>query len=277
MKSYKSHTVTDRMIDQNYYNYEQYEHSWRSEAFCSLVSLRLLFVKQYLHEVVWKMNVYIIKCRLQLKIYSLSVKKNDDICEVTKYYHFFIKSLFSIFIDIFVFVSILSISKNIDTYRYLSTIFLSLPPLEDYKKLCTVCSGLRFPRPLCSSLKWTPWKCLLFQKKSCITLKFNQRRHENKMKLKPVENTYFRSADFKLKILKNYFLSLISTFWALKNWKFILPYLSEVRNYKFQITFGVQGVNAGTCSSCQNNSKKYIGKFQSIFERDGNDSAFLAS
>ncbi len=51
MKSYKSHTVTDRVIDQNYYNYEQYERNWPI----------LLSVKKCLHEVVWKMNVYIIK------------------------------------------------------------------------------------------------------------------------------------------------------------------------------------------------------------------------
>ncbi len=43
--------------DQNY-NYEQYEQSRRIEAFRSLVSLRLLFVKKYLHELVWKMNTY---------------------------------------------------------------------------------------------------------------------------------------------------------------------------------------------------------------------------
>ncbi len=64
MKSYKSHIVTDRVIDQNYYNFEQYEQSQRIEAFRSLVSLTLLFVKKYLHVVVWKMNVYIIKRRL---------------------------------------------------------------------------------------------------------------------------------------------------------------------------------------------------------------------
>ncbi len=63
MKSYKSHMVTDRVIDQNfnYYNYKKYERSRRIEAFRTLVFLRLLFVKKYLHEVVWKMNVYIIK------------------------------------------------------------------------------------------------------------------------------------------------------------------------------------------------------------------------
>ncbi len=61
MKSCKSHTVTDRMIGQNYYNYKQYERSRLIEAFHSLVSLRLLSAKKYLHEVVWKMNVYIIK------------------------------------------------------------------------------------------------------------------------------------------------------------------------------------------------------------------------
>ncbi len=71
------------MTDQNYYNYEQYELSRRIEAFCCLVSLRLLFVKKYLHKVVWEMNVYIIKHWLQLKIYSFPVKKNDDISEVT--------------------------------------------------------------------------------------------------------------------------------------------------------------------------------------------------
>ncbi len=58
MKSYKSYTVTDRVIEQNYYNYEQYKRSRRIEAFRSLVSSRLLFVKKYLHEVVWKMNVH---------------------------------------------------------------------------------------------------------------------------------------------------------------------------------------------------------------------------
>ncbi len=66
MKSYISHTVTDRVLGQNYYNYEQYKQSQWIEAFCSLVSLRLKY---------W----------LQLKIYSLNVKKNNDIHEVTKY------------------------------------------------------------------------------------------------------------------------------------------------------------------------------------------------
>ncbi len=83
MKSYKLHRVTDKVIDQNYYNYEQYEGSRRSEAFRSLVTLRLLFVRKYLHEVMWKMKVYIIKHRLKLKIYNLCVKQNDDIHEVT--------------------------------------------------------------------------------------------------------------------------------------------------------------------------------------------------
>ncbi len=57
MKSYKSNTATDKVIDQNYYNYEQYERSRRIEAFRSPVSFRLLFVKKYLQEVVWKMNI----------------------------------------------------------------------------------------------------------------------------------------------------------------------------------------------------------------------------
>ncbi len=57
MKNYKSHPVSDRVIDQNFYNYEQYERSQRIEAFRSLVSFRLLFVKKYLYEVVWKMNL----------------------------------------------------------------------------------------------------------------------------------------------------------------------------------------------------------------------------
>ncbi len=60
----------------------------------------------------------------QLKIYSLSVKKNDDIYEVTN--GNIITFSLHFFLDIFVFVSILSISKNIDTYRYLLTIFPSL-------------------------------------------------------------------------------------------------------------------------------------------------------
>ncbi len=54
MKSYKSHTVTDKVIDQNYYNYEQHERSRRIEAIHSLFSFRLLFVIKYLHEIVWK-------------------------------------------------------------------------------------------------------------------------------------------------------------------------------------------------------------------------------
>ncbi len=51
MKSYKSHTVTDRVIDQNKnnYNYEQYEQSSRFEAFHSLAFLRFLFKKKYLY------------------------------------------------------------------------------------------------------------------------------------------------------------------------------------------------------------------------------------
>ncbi len=83
LKSFKSRAVTDRAIDENYYDYEQYERSWWNEAFCSLLSLRLLFAPKYLHEVMWKINVYIIKRCVQLKIYSLSVKKYDDIREVT--------------------------------------------------------------------------------------------------------------------------------------------------------------------------------------------------
>ncbi len=136
MKSYKSHSVTDGEINQNYYNYEQYGRSWQIEAFRSLVSLRLLFVKKYLHEVVWKMNLYIIKHCLYLEIYSFRVKKNDDIHEVTNCNIItFLLHFFSQYLSIFLFscryfwypkISILSIFKNIDMYRYPSKIFLSL-------------------------------------------------------------------------------------------------------------------------------------------------------
>ncbi len=54
---------------------------------------------------------------------------------------FSITFLFSIFIDIFVFVSKLLTSKNINTYRYLSTIIPSLtppPPKKKYKNTDSV-------------------------------------------------------------------------------------------------------------------------------------------
>ncbi len=44
LKSYKSHTATDRVVDQNYYCYEQYERSRQIEAFRSLVSLRSFMI-----------------------------------------------------------------------------------------------------------------------------------------------------------------------------------------------------------------------------------------
>ncbi len=58
------------------------------------------------------------------------MKKNDDIREVIN--SNIITFYYISFLDIFVFVSILTISKNIDTYRYLLTIFPSLPPTSDH-------------------------------------------------------------------------------------------------------------------------------------------------
>ncbi len=66
-------------------------------------------------------------------------------------FDFFITFLFSTFIDIFVFVSILSISKNIDMYRYLSTIFPSL--LCSSMDALTIADEMMFGRINYSRLK----------------------------------------------------------------------------------------------------------------------------
>ncbi len=181
--------VTDRMIDQNYYNYEQYEQSQPIEVFCSLVSLRLLFMKKYLHEVVWKMNVYIIKHCLYLRIYSLSVKKNDGILRVTNgniitfSLHFFFWYL-SIFLFSYRYFWYPKLLIRIDIYRQYSHCWHTC-----FDFICTywyMCGSLRHKIPLnfrmyqwgkgrnketiCEFLNFIKCKCRRWERVSLIIL-----------------------------------------------------------------------------------------------------------